>query len=113
MQWLDRHLDTPDARFNGGDRDCGNGLLLLIRQHLDPLDRGQLLEILSTEKSVEEDLPAWCRLTGNALVSCARQGERRSYLICKGALAHRDGVMTPRVPRPRGRQSDPASAGGA
>jgi 5-methyltetrahydropteroyltriglutamate--homocysteine methyltransferase len=82
--WNDRHLYTPDVRFDGGDLDCGGGLLLLIRRHIDPLDPGQLLEILSTEASVEEELPAWCRLTGNALVSRTRAGEVRSYLVRKG-----------------------------
>jgi 5-methyltetrahydropteroyltriglutamate--homocysteine methyltransferase len=87
-------LDTPDASFDGGDLDCGNGLLLLIRRHIDPLARGQLLEILSTETSVREDLPAWCRLTGNELVAMREQGRQRAFLVCKGALAER-GAATP------------------
>ncbi|MBI3817117.1 MAG: 5-methyltetrahydropteroyltriglutamate--homocysteine methyltransferase [Planctomycetes bacterium] len=80
---------VPDARFDGGDLDCGNGLLLLIRRHIDPLRRGQLLEIRSTEVSVEEELPAWCRLTGNELVSFTKNGNVRSFLVCKGMLAER------------------------
>jgi 5-methyltetrahydropteroyltriglutamate--homocysteine methyltransferase len=110
MDWSPRHPDDPDSRFDGGDLDCGNGLLLLIRKHLDPLDRGQLLEILSTESSVEEDLPAWCRMTGNALVSAVRRGDQRSYMICKGAVTERHGRRSPPPPRPRGRA---ATAGGA
>jgi len=105
MQWLERHLHSPDATFDGGDLDCGNGLLLLIRQHLDPLERGQLLEILSTERSVEEDLPAWARLTSNELVSGTRQGNRRSYLVCKGSLAERQRPgpkAGPALPSPTG-----------
>jgi 5-methyltetrahydropteroyltriglutamate--homocysteine methyltransferase len=86
MTWTDRHAHAPDASFDGGDLDCGNGLLLLIRKHLDPLRRGQLLEILSSESSVEEDLPSWSRLTGNELVSRVRRGRTRSYLVCKGKL---------------------------
>lgn len=78
------HDHAPDARFDGGDLDCGNGLLLLIRQHIDPLPQGGLLEILSTEISVEEDLPAWCAMTNNELVSWVKQGPQRSFLICKG-----------------------------
>ena len=58
-----------DASFDGGDLDCGNGLLLLIRKHIDPLPRGGVLEILSREITVAEDLPAWCRMTGNAFLS--------------------------------------------
>lgn len=85
----------PDAGFDGGDLDCGNGLLLLIRRHIDPLARGQLLEIRSTESSVEQDLPAWCRLTGNELVSVSRIGAVRCYLVCKGTLAERRAAPKP------------------
>ncbi len=52
-----QHTLPPDVAFDGGDLDCGNGLLLLIRKHIDPLPRGGLLEIRSTEISVDEDLP--------------------------------------------------------
>jgi 5-methyltetrahydropteroyltriglutamate--homocysteine methyltransferase len=87
MQPVERHADTPDAGFDGGDLDCGSGLLLLIRQHIDPLPPGKLLEIRSTDTSVEEDLPAWCRLTGNPLVSWTRRGKDRSYLVRKAGVA--------------------------
>ncbi len=84
-----KHPVAADVSFDGGATDCGNGLLLLIRRHIDRLDRGGLLEILSTEGSVKEDLPAWCRLTQNELVSMVENGRQRSYLVCKGALAER------------------------
>lgn len=86
-----------DASFDGGALDCGNGLLLLIRRHIDPLDRGQLLEILSSESSVEQDLPAWCRLTGNELVGWTRTGAQRRYLVCKGAMSERGAKAAPRA----------------
>lgn len=84
-----------DASFDGGDLDCGGGLLLLIRQHIDPLPRGRLLEIRSTDSSVEEDLPAWCRMTGNELVAFTRTGKARAYLVCKGKLAERENAPAP------------------
>jgi 5-methyltetrahydropteroyltriglutamate--homocysteine methyltransferase len=87
MEPSPRHTYAPAVSFDGGDLDCGNGLLLLIRKHIDPLLRGQLLEIRSTETSVESDLPAWCRMTGNELVSWTRDGKRRSFLVSKGAFA--------------------------
>jgi 5-methyltetrahydropteroyltriglutamate--homocysteine methyltransferase len=106
---VERHPYEADASFDGGDLDCGNGLLLLIRQHMDPLERGQLLEFHSTDLSVEEDVPAWCRLTGNELVSWTKQGKDRSFLVCKGTLAERRapsttsaGATRPRF-EPRGR----------
>lgn len=91
------HPHPPDTSFDGGDLDCGNGLLLMIRSHIDPLPRGGLLEILSTETSVREDLPAWCRMTGNELVSVAPAGAGTSFLVAKGALAERKVVAAPVV----------------
>jgi len=89
------HDHAADTAFDGGDLDCGNGLLLLIRKHIDPLPRGGLLEIRSTEISVDEDLPAWCRMTGNEFVSMRRQGRQRSFLICKGRLEERAAEARP------------------
>src|SRR6184192_306217 len=84
----------PDVSFDGGDLDCGSGLLLLIRKHIDPLARGQILEVRSTELSVEQDLPSWCRLTGNELVSWNRNANTWSFLICKGSLAEKSESAT-------------------
>jgi len=89
MEPVDRHQFEADRSFDGGDLDCGNGLLLLIRQHMDPMERGQLLEFRSTEIAVEEDFPAWCRMTGNELVSFVRRGKEHSFLVYKGKLAER------------------------
>jgi len=82
---LEKHPVHPDASFDGGDLDCGSGLLLLIRRHIDPLAIGQTLEILSTDATVKVDLPAWCRMTANELVSVeSRDGQQISYLVSKG-----------------------------
>lgn len=94
MQVSPFHSHPPDVSFDGGDLDCGNGLLLLIRKHIDPLPRGGLLEIRSSEISVDEDLPAWCRLTGNELLSWTRQDRQRSFLVAKGKFSERVPVAT-------------------
>ena len=86
MEPLERHPYPPDVSFDGGDLDCGGGLLLLIRRHIDPMDPGDLLEILSTDSTVEVELPAWCRLTRNEMVSWTKEGRQRSFLISKGPL---------------------------
>jgi TusA-related sulfurtransferase/uncharacterized OsmC-like protein len=59
----------PDAICDGGDLDCGSGLLLIIRNAMQPLPPGGVLEVRSREISVKEDLPAWCRLVGHTLVT--------------------------------------------
>ena len=78
------HPYNAKVVFDGGNMDCGNGLLFLIRKNIDPLNPGELLEILSTESSVEEDLPAWCRLTKNELISIKKDGNQCSFLVSKG-----------------------------
>ena len=100
MEPVERHAWKPDESFDGGPLHCGNGLLLLIRKYIDTLNRGQLLEILSTEISVDEDLPAWCRMTGNELVSWTKSGTQRSFLVCKGSLAERQPAASPRPQKP-------------
>ena len=84
MEPIENHEYQPHVSFDGGDLDCGGGLLLLIRRHIDPLEPGGLLEILSTDSTVEVELPAWCRLTKNELISWTRSGRQRSYLVSKG-----------------------------
>ena len=96
-----RHPYQPQARFDGGSLDCGSGLLLLIRQHIDPLANGELLEIRSSESSVREDLPAWCRMTGNELVSQQDGASGSSFLVAKGKFvppARDSGASAPEVP---------------
>ncbi len=90
MNWVPQHKLTPTVSFDGGDLTCGNGLLLLIRKHIDPLDFGALLEIRSTDSTVEVELPAWCRLTKNELVSATKEGSQRSFLVSKGPFTQAD-----------------------
>jgi TusA-related sulfurtransferase/uncharacterized OsmC-like protein len=78
----------PDAVCDGGDLDCGSGLLLILRNALAPLASGQTLEVKSREASVAVDLPAWCRLVGHELVG-VRPGEQgsQSYFLRKRGAA--------------------------
>lgn len=63
----DARPSGPDAVCDGGDLDCGSGLLLIIRSAMAPLAPGGTLLVKSREISVKEDLPAWCRMVGHAI----------------------------------------------
>ncbi len=77
---------APAASCDGGDLDCGSGLLLIIRSAMAPLGAGELLLVKSREVSVREDLPAWCRLVGHALLGeRAADGGYTHFLIKKKA----------------------------
>jgi TusA-related sulfurtransferase len=57
-----------DNVFDGGSMDCGSGLILLIRQNMLQVPAGGVLEIRSTEPTVEAELPPWCRMVGHTHV---------------------------------------------
>ena len=97
MDPVEKHEYQPHVSFDGGDLDCGGGLLLLIRRHIDPLEPGGLLEILSTDSTVEVELPAWCRLTKNEMLSWTKVGRQRSYLVSKGPFVRPAPAPAPAV----------------
>ncbi|MBK7875399.1 MAG: cobalamin-independent methionine synthase II family protein [Planctomycetes bacterium] len=115
MEPVPNHALAADATVDGGDLDCGGGLLLLIRRSIDPLPRGGLLDVRSTETSVDVELPAWCRMTGNELVSWTKHGSQRSFLVCKGRLAERARPTNPAgvAPAPARAHADGAPTLGA
>lgn len=80
-------LPVADTVCDGGDLDCGSGLLLIIRNAMQPLPAGGVLELRSREVSVKEDLPAWCRLVGHTLLATAPAEGRviRYFVQKKGA----------------------------
>jgi tRNA 2-thiouridine synthesizing protein A len=57
----------PAAAWDAGDMGCGE-LVLALRLRLNALPAGAVLKVTATDPAAPEDLPAWCRLTGNELV---------------------------------------------
>ena len=48
---------------------------------LKELGAGQVLEILADDEGIKEDIPAWCRATGNELLSIEEEaGEYKVYI---------------------------------
>lgn len=62
-------LGEVEALVDGGDMDCGSGLLLLITRAMRRLGPGQVLGVRSAEVSVVTDLPAWADLVGHDVVA--------------------------------------------
>src|SRR5699024_7313827 len=81
--------------FDGGDLDCGNGLLLLIRKHIDPLAPGELLEIVSRDSTVGVDLPSWCNLTKNELINVHTEPGLWRVLVSKRPLTPPSNASAP------------------
>lgn len=72
------------ATCDGGDLDCGSGLLLIIKKHMDAIQNGEILEVRSRERTVAEDLPAWCRMVQHEFLDSKKNKDDVSYFIRKG-----------------------------
>ena len=72
--------------FDGGDMDCGSGLILLIRQHMERVPAGGVLEIRSAEPTVTAELPPWCRMTGHEFLHTEEEAPGRwRHFVRRGA----------------------------
>lgn len=58
---------------------CGE-LVLELRFRMADLPRGAQLHLIAADPGAPEDLPAWCRMTGNRLV----HAEHPEYWIERG-----------------------------
>jgi tRNA 2-thiouridine synthesizing protein A len=56
-----------DSEWNAGDLACGE-LLLELRQRLRAMSPGGTIKVTALDSAAPVDMPAWCRLTGHALV---------------------------------------------
>ena len=79
----DGNIITVSALCDGGDQGCGGGLLILMLQAMKRLESGAILEVRSTDPGVREDLPAWCRMTGNTLLSEQEGESGNRYFVRK------------------------------
>ncbi len=61
---IDLESIKPDHVFDGGDLDCGSGLILLIRENMLRVPLEGIFEMRSRESTVRSDLPPWCRMVG-------------------------------------------------
>jgi len=76
----------PDHVFDGGAMDCGSGLILLIRQNMLEVPAGGLLEIRSSEPTVESELPPWCRMVGHThVLSDEKSPGQWRHLVRRGS----------------------------
>jgi tRNA 2-thiouridine synthesizing protein A len=57
-----------DAEWDAGDMGCGD-LVLELQARVRRLDAGQVLKLVARDPGAPADLPAWCRMTGHALVA--------------------------------------------
>jgi tRNA 2-thiouridine synthesizing protein A len=57
-----------DATWDAGELGCGD-LLLQLRFRIETLEPGRVLRLVALDPGAPADLPAWCRMTGHALLA--------------------------------------------
>ena len=73
--------DVPrsEATWDAGAMGCGE-LVLELRFRMAELPGGAQLHLIASDPGAPEDLPAWCRMTGNRLV----RADHPDYWIERG-----------------------------
>lgn len=69
-------LVEPAVEYDGGDMDCGSGLLLAITSRMRNIEEGEVMLLHTRESSVLADLPAWARLAGHELLDVIPEDRR-------------------------------------
>ncbi len=84
---------VPDQVFDGGDLDCGSGLILLIRENMLKVPVGGVLEMRSRERTVSDDLPPWCRMVHHEYLGQAEGDGFTRYFIRRGEAKTDEGSV--------------------
>jgi tRNA 2-thiouridine synthesizing protein A len=56
-----------DQSWDAGDLGCGE-LVIHLRFRVKAMEPGEVLCVHATDPGAGQDLPAWCRMTGETLV---------------------------------------------
>ena len=70
--------DSAIELVDGGDRACGE-LLLVLARHARRLPANSTIRLVATDPAAAVDLPAWCHLTGHQFVGAGRQVDGRAH----------------------------------
>jgi len=62
------HLPAFDVDWDAGDLGCGD-LVIRLRFRLKAMQPGQVIRVRATDPGAREDIPAWCRMTGETLIA--------------------------------------------
>ncbi len=73
---------AANRKIDLADLGCGD-LAIALMKAMNELESGQLAEIVAKDEGAANDIPAWCRLTGNELISGPSGIDGSVYIIRK------------------------------
>ncbi len=59
--------------------------VLKARKALAGLAAGETLLLIATDKGAQKDIPAFCKMTNNPLITMSEQNDKLNFIIEKGA----------------------------
>src|SRR5690349_15776420 len=74
----------PAVRVDGGDLGVGTGLLMILREALEPLPSDAVVAVRASDPAVAHDLPAWCRVMAHSYLGADSAAEGPVYYFRKG-----------------------------
>lgn len=57
--------------------------IIKTAQAVKKMKIGQVLEVIATDKGIKQDMPAWCKTTGNECLSIEDNGEEIKVYVKK------------------------------
>lgn len=60
------------------------GPIMKLKDNMAAMSEGEVLEIVATDPGFPRDADAWCRMTGNRLVSSNSEGGKHVVMVAKG-----------------------------
>jgi TusA-related sulfurtransferase len=77
----------PAARIDGGALGVGDGLLMLLREAMEPLPAGSVIAVRTSDPATTHDLPAWCRIMAHTFLGSIAQGDASTFYLRKGDVS--------------------------
>jgi len=76
--------DVPEAQavLDAPGAACAY-LTPLIKEHMAPLQSGDVLEVRSDDPTARTGVPAWCRMTGNHLIAAVQDEQDTRFFLRK------------------------------
>jgi len=60
------------------------GPIMRLKNEIDRLSDGDILKIVASDPGFAKDVPAWCNMTGNKLISISTEGKKIIAMVQKG-----------------------------
>ncbi len=57
--------------------------IVMLAEKVHRMERGRVVELLADDPAAKEDVPAWCRRTGNDYLGMEAEGDRLTFRVKK------------------------------